>query len=326
MLSRIADSLYWMSRYLERADSTARLVEINLLQLLEGESGAAGEVAEWRPLLAICGHEEGFARLADGREPTGPRVIDFLTRERRSGGSIRTSLRLARENARVVRDRISKDMWATVNDLWLRSEERIERAPTADYYRLIRSEVARFHGITVSTMMRGEAFGFYLLGFFFERADMTSRILDVKYHLLLPDLKLVGSPLDYSQWAALLKSMSGFEAYRRKYHTLRPIDGAEFVILDPDFPRSLRFAVDRMRQATETIGTAGAESSALAAIDDLAKSLDATDVGKLFEEGLHEFLTATLERLSKLHGALQEDYFEAHLSSFQKLGAQHCDT
>ena len=322
MLSRIADSLYWMSRYLERADSTARLVEINLLHMLEGES-TTPEIAEWRPLLAICGHEEGFARLADGREPNGPRVIDFLTRERRSGGSIRTSLRLARENARVVRDRISKEMWETVNDLWLRSEERLERAPAADYYRMIRSEVARFHGLTVSTMVRGEAFGFYLLGFFFERADMTSRILDVKYHLLLPDLKLVGSPLDYYQWAALLKSMSGFEAYRRKYHTLRPIDVAEFVILDPDFPRSIRFAVDRMRQATESVGTNDNESAALKAIDDLAAWLDATDVEKLFLQGLHEFLTGVLERLSKLHGALQEEYFEAHLAH---LGSPACDT
>jgi len=327
MLSRIADSLYWMSRYLERADSTARLVEINVLHLLEGEASAAGEMAEWRPLLAICGHEEGFAKLSDGREPTGPPVIDFLTRERRSGGSIRTSLRLARENARVVRDRISKDMWETVNELWLRSEERLERPAAADYYRMIRSEVARFHGLTVSTMVRGEAFGFYLLGFFFERADMTSRILDVKYHLLLPDLKLVGSPLDYYQWAALLKSMSGFEAYRRKYHTLRPIDVAEFVILDPDFPRSLRFAVDRMRQATESIGTSGVNSTALTAIGDLSKWLDEIHVDKLFEQGLHESLNGILERLSKLHGALQEEYFEAHLSSqLTQIGARPCDT
>jgi uncharacterized alpha-E superfamily protein len=172
-------------------------------------------------------------------------------------------------------------------------------------------------------MMRGEAFGFYLLGFFFERADMTSRILDVKYHLLLPDLKLVGSPLDYYQWAALLKSMSGFEAYRRKYHTLRPIDVAEFVILDRDFPRSLHFAVDRMRQATESVATSDTESSALAAIDDLSEWLDDTDVAKLFEQGLHEFLNGILERLSTLHGALQEEYFEAHLS---QLGAHACDT
>ena len=326
MLSRIADSLYWMSRYLERADSTARLVEINLLHLLEGESAGGGDVAEWRPLLAICGHEEGFARLADGKEPTGPRVIDFLTRERRSGGSIRTSLRLARENARVVRDRISKEMWETVNDLWLKSEERLERPPAADYYRAIRSEVARFHGLTVSTMVRGESFGFYLLGLFLERADMTCRTLDVKYHLLLPDLKLVGSPLDYYQWAALLKSMSGFEAYRRKYHTLRPLDVAEFVVLDPDFPRSLRFAADRMRQAVESIGTNEPASSALVAIDDLSASLDRTDVAELFERGLHEFLNATLERLSKLHGALQEQYFEAHLAQLSPAGERTCGT
>jgi len=311
MLSRIADSLYWMSRYLERVDSTARLVEINLLHLIEAESAIA-EAAEWRPLLVICGHEAAFTEVVGAREMSSSRVIEFITRERRNAGSVRNSLRLARENARVVRDRISKEMWESVNELWLRSEERLERPPAADYYRFLRSEVARFHGLTVSTMVRGEAFGFYLLGFFLERADMTCRILDVKYHLLLPDVSMVGSPLDYYQWAALLKSMSGFEAYRRKHHQLRPLDVAEFVILDPEFPRSLRFAVDRMQQALVSVG-AEARSPSMGAAMELSSLLEKTDAAGLFEQGLHEFLGAFLERVSALHDALQEEYFEAHL-------------
>jgi uncharacterized alpha-E superfamily protein len=311
MLSRIADSLYWMSRYLERVDSTARLVEINLLHLVEAES-VITEAAEWRPLLVICGHEEAFAEVAGASPMTSARVIEFITRERRNPGSVRHSLQLARENARVVRDRISKEMWESVNELWLRSEERLEKPPGPDYYRLLRSEVARFHGLTTSTMTRGEAFGFYLLGFFLERADMTSRILDVKYHLLLPDLAMVGSALDYYQWAALLKSMSGFEAYRRKHHQLRPLDVAEFVILDPEFPRSLRFAVDRMQQALVSVG-AEARSPAMGAVMELSRLLEKTDAAGLFEQGLHEFLEEFLARVSVLHEALQEEYFEAHL-------------
>jgi uncharacterized alpha-E superfamily protein len=312
MLSRIADSIYWMSRYLERADSTARLVEINLLHLLEAED-AIGEATEWRPLLAICGHEAAFAEASGAREPTAARASDFITRAKENPGSIRQSLRLARENARVVRDRISKEMWECVNELWLRSEERLARPLAPDYYRMLRSEVARFHGLTVSTMTRGEAFGFYLLGFFLERSDMTCRILDVKYHLLLPEPSMVGSPLDYYQWAALLKSMSGFEAYRRKYPALRPEDVADFVILDPEFPRSLRFAVDRMQQALVSVGSAGVRSAAVTAAMEIATLLDKHDARSLAQTGLHDFLGQLLERTSRLHEALEEEYFEAHL-------------
>jgi len=312
MLSRIAESLYWMSRYLERVDSTARLVDINLLYLIEAES-ALSEATEWRPLLAICGHEEAYARLYGTSEITSARAIHFMTVERRNPGSIRTSLRLARENARVVRDRISKEMWESVNELWLRSEARLERPLAADYYRLLRDEVGRFHGQTSSTMMRGESFGFYLLGFFLERADMTARIVDVKYHLLLPDLSLVGSALDYYQWAALLKSLSGFEPYRRKHHQLEPIDVAEFVILDPDFPRSLRFCIDRMEQAVASIGTARPDSGAVRRIGALRELLERNTAKSLFDQGLHEFLDMFLQKVSRLHDALQDEYFEAHL-------------
>jgi uncharacterized alpha-E superfamily protein len=316
LLSRIAESLYWMSRYLERVDSTARLVEINLLHLVEAEL-ALSEEAEWRPLLAICGSEELYARSFGSSEVSGARVIQFLLGERRNPSSVRSSLRLARENARVVRDRISREMWEGVNELWLRVQDRLSPsaapARAADHCRYLRSEVARFHGLTSSTMMRGEAFGFYLLGFFLERADMTARILDVKYHLLLPDLGLVGSPLDYYQWAALLRSLSGFEAYRRRYHSLRPRDVAEFVVLDGDFPRSLRFAVDRMAQALASIGAVRAASPSAGAIGTLSELLEESRAESLFEQGLHEFLDRFLVGVSALHDALQGEYFDAHL-------------
>jgi uncharacterized alpha-E superfamily protein len=142
---------------------------------------------------------------------------------------------------------------------------------------------------------------------------MTCRLLDVKYHLLLPDLSLVGSPLDYYQWAALLRSLSGFEAYRRKHQLLRPLDVAEFVILDPDFPRSLRFAVDRMQQALIGIGAKESHSEALGAVRELTRLLEKSDAEGLFQRGLHEFLAEVLKRASGLHEALREEYFEAHL-------------
>jgi uncharacterized alpha-E superfamily protein len=312
MLSRIAESIYWMSRYLERAEYTARLVEINLIHAVEAES-ALSEAAEWRPLLAICGNEAAYRNVGGG-EVLGARVIEFLTRERRNSSSIRSSLRLARENARVVRDRISKEMWEHVNELWLHSEERLQRPISAEYYRWLRGEVDRFHGATSSTMMRGEAFGFYLLGFFLERADMTCRILDVKYHLLLPDLSLVGSALDYYQWGALLKALSGFEPYRRKHPQLLPMAVAEFVILDGEFPRSLRFAVDRMEQALVKVGQARGDSAALRGVAALRALLQENTPESLFDQGLHDFLGAFLVGISALHEAVQDEYFGAHLA------------
>jgi uncharacterized alpha-E superfamily protein len=317
VLSRIADSIYWMSRYLERAGNTARLLEINLLYLLEAED-ALPEAAQWKPLLAISASEDAYAACYGGPEITQRKVIQFMTAERANPSSIRNSLRLARENARVVRDRLSKEMWEAMNQLWLQLERQFGTSVwpegAASLYAEVRNGVARFHGLTLNTMMRGEGWAFYLLGTCLERADMTARILDVKYHLLLPDLSMVGSPLDYYQWAALLRSLSGFEAYRRKYHAgLRPVDVAEFVIFEAEFPRSLAFCIERMDQALQTIRGEIADEASAAAMQRLREFVAGTSAEQIFERGLHEHLDDFLLFVSELHAALQTDYFEAHL-------------
>lgn len=324
MLSRIADSLYWMSRYLERADNTARLIEINLLYLLEAEDQLS-ETAQWKPLLSINESETAFGETFANAPITANRVIQFLTQQRTNPNSIRSSLRLARENARVVRDRISKEMWEAMNQLWLQVDRQLsgpllpERA--AGFYSEVRNGVARFHGITVSTMMRGQAFGFYLLGTFLERADMTARILDVKYHLLLPDLSMVGSALDFYQWAALLKSLSGFEAYRRKYQGgLRPIDIAEFVIFEPEFPRSLRFSLRRMQQALADIEPETLDPEIASKMTRLAALVDESNPELVFKRGLHEYLQDYLDAINELNVALATRYFEAYF------GEERCAT
>lgn len=318
MLSRIADSLYWMSRYLERAGNTARLLEINLLHLLEAED-AIPEAAQWKPLLSITASEEIFAKCYAGAPITAQRVVDFLTQERSNHNAIRSSLRTSRENARVVRDRISKEMWEALNELWFQLERflavPLHPARATPLYAEVRNGVARFHGLTSNTMMRGQGWGFYLLGTFLERADMTARILDVKYHLLLPDLTMVGSPLDYYQWAALLKSISGFEAFRRRYHEgLRPIDVAEFVVLEPDFPRSLRFSLDRMQNALRTVGDSIPDSASNRVMRRLTDRLQHSSAEQVFEQGLHEFLEESLEGIGELNTGLQSDYFEARFT------------
>ena len=321
MLSRIADSLYWMSRYLERAGNTARLLEINLLYLLEAED-ALSPSAQWKPLLSITASEEAYARCYDDAPIGAHKVVQFMTQERSNPNAIRTSLRLARENARVVRDRISKEMWEAMNELWLQVDRQLaspllpERA--ASLYAAVRNGVARFHGLTTNTMMRGEGWGFYRLGTFLERADMTARILDVKYHLLLPDVSMVGSALDYYQWAALLKSLSGFEAYRRQYHAgLRPIEIAGFLIFEPDFPRSLRFSVDRIGAALRTIGDGDANRTAAQAFQRIQELLAEGSAERVFDQGLHEFLEEFLDRIFQLHAVLAADYFDAQLTDRQ---------
>src|SRR4030095_3575432 len=313
MLSRIADSIYWMSRNLERADNTARLIEVNLLHVIEAED-VLPEAAQWRPLLSIMGNEGPFQKVYPDGEISAQRVIHFLTQEPSNPNAIHHCLRSARENGRIVRDRISKEMWESLNELWLQGDHHLKSAApsvrTDLFYNSVRKNLARFHGITGSTMMRGEAYGFYRLGTFLERADMTARILDVKYHLLLPDLSLVGSPLDYYQWAALLKTLSGFEAYRRKYQGgFRPLEVAGFVIFEPDFPRSLRFCLDRLYQALQEVGSRDVGRSSYLVMSRLLEELEHQSSKSIFfEEGLHEFLRDFLKQISALNGAIARDY------------------
>jgi uncharacterized alpha-E superfamily protein len=207
-----------------------------------------------------------------------------------------------------------------MNELWLAVDTHLKSAlppePAAAFYAAVRNEVARFHGLTSSTMMRGEAYGFYLLGTCLERADMTARILDVKYHILLPDAAMQGSPLDYYQWAALLKSLSGFEAYRRRYHTgMRPIDVAQHAIFEGDFPRSLQFAVDRIQRALKMIGAPAAGSQSHDAVGRLLAHLAHHSAEIVLREGFHDFLQGFLRHIAALNAALQADYFAAHFET-----------
>ncbi|MBK1644396.1 hypothetical protein CKO25_06945 [Thiocapsa imhoffii] len=316
MLSRIAESLYWMTRHLERVDNTARVLDINVVYMLEADEGATEEM-QWRPLLTIMDADEVYDALHPDARVTVQRVIHLLTQDRTNPGSLLMSLKRARENARVVRDRISNEMWEALNELWLAVDKHLRTTlqpwRAAEFYALIHRQTAAFFGLTQSTMMRGPAYGFMALGTLQERADMTARILDVRYHLLLPDLRLVGSPLDYYQWAALLKSLSGFEAYRRRYQTgIRPIDVVEFVVLNRDFPRSLSYCVNGMERALGRVGPLpnGEIPERLAA---LRGHLDGATPQGILELGLHEYLDDFLALLADFGAALQSDYFEAHL-------------
>ena len=320
MLSRIAESLYWMARHLERADNTARVLDINVVHRLAAEEGLTEE-GQWLPLLAILGADDRYAETYPDGRVSVPRVIQLLTQAEGNPGSILNCLRLARENARAARDRISTPVWETIDALCRTAEERLKATlppwQAAEFHAFVHREVATVYGLAQGTMMRGEAHSFTRFGALQERADMTARILDVRYHLLLPDLTLVGSPLDFYQWGALLKSLSGFDAYRRKYHTgIRPIDVVEFVLLDADFPRSLRYCVDGLDRALERIGPVrgAAVTDRMAA---LRAHLDGTSPRAVLDQGLHDYLDDFLALLADLTVALQADYFEAHMGEAQ---------
>jgi uncharacterized alpha-E superfamily protein len=304
--------MYWMARYLERAGETARLMEINLLYLVEAEEDM-GEEDKWRPILQINSSEPLFDEQFGGGSISTPRVLQFISAGRSNPSSIRTCLRLFRENARVARDRISKEMWEAVNEIWMSFDERLKGSLSAErtgaLFVELRNQVARFNGLVSSTMMRGEAYAFYQLGGCFERADMTARTLDVKYHIILPDLSMVGSALDYYQWAALLKSLSGFEAFRRSYHSgFMPADVAEFVVLNHAFPRSIAFSVERMDSALETIGLERKDATH-SAFAEISKMVHVSRQ-QILDTGLHEYLEELLLRLATFHGALAEEFFQ----------------
>jgi len=317
MLSRMAEALYWMARYLERADNAARLLEINLLHLVETEE-TSGIETQWKPYLDISGSEALFHQLYGNAAIAKESVVSFLTQEKSNPNSMLNILQGARENARVVRDCITKEMWESMNHLWLWASDRLktplspDRAPS--FCRTLRHETAGFDGLTASTMMQGEAYSFYRMGLFMERGDMTTRILDVKYYILLPDVSKVGSALDYYQWMALLKSLSGFEAFRRLHPAgLRPADVAEFVILCPEFPRSLRFCIERIGNALSHVNNIPPVSATQQACQKLKDALDRHTAESIFQQGLHEYLAEMLKLLAQLNKALQAQYFEAHL-------------
>lgn len=319
MLSRIADALYWMSRYLERADHTSRIVNINCIHMLEAED-TMSEDGLWRPLLSIVGGYEPYKTHFGDDAITARRVAQFMVQESSNPGSIYTSLRLARENARIVRDRISLPMWETINELWLFVDGEFRKGPIyshrlAERLHAVGREVARFQGLAVNTMERSEAFGFYLLGTFLERSDMMARLLDVKYHILLPEHSSVGSALDYYQWAALLKSITGFEIYRRKYHSeIRPVEVAELVILDRQFPRSLKFSAERMAEALQQIRNPSRGEDSAKALDGLRARLETTAT-EIFAGGLHEYLELLVEDIAAVHAAVRREYFETYVGA-----------
>lgn len=315
MLSRVGDSTYWMGRYIERAENNARLLDVNVQMLLDFES-RRGETERqfWGPILSTLEDTELFAELHG--EFTASAVLDYVTFEGRNPNSIRSCLNYARENARAVRDQISSEMWEQINALWLYFQDgsavRDFRASSHEFYDKVTYASQLFQGVTDATMTHGEAWRFVRAGKFIERADSTSRILDLKYHLILPSGEQVGGNLDISQWMSVLRSCSGMEAYLKiRQGDVTPWGLAEFLICHAEFPRSIRFCVDGLdRMLHEISGTEEGhfanEPERLSGL--LRSQLDYATVDGIFRSGLHEYLDGVQERLIDLDIAFHRTY------------------
>ena len=311
MLSRVANSIYWMARYIERAENIARFVDVNLHLMLDNPVENKGH---WEPLVIISGDHESFKEKYG--DASRDNVINFLTFDRDNPNSILSSVLAARENGRTVREVISSQMWEQINKFYfliLDAEKSGVALDTPyDFYNKIKQESHLFIGITDTTMSHGEAWHFDRLGRLLERADKTSRILDVKYYMLLPRVEDVGTPIDNIGWAALLNSASAFEMYRKKYRTITPTDVARFLILDAKFPRSIRYSLHKaqvsLHEITGTvIGTF--TNKAERRLGRLRSDLDYANIDEIISVGLHEFLDDFQTKLNGVGDAIFDTFF-----------------
>ncbi len=308
MLSRIADSLYWMARNMERAENTARMLDIaHRMAMLP--TGLLEPAQEWDAPLLITGQYTTFFSKYPVR--TEDNVIQFLGLDPDNPSSIYSCIEAARESGRSVRGAITAEMWEDLNATWLEIRdmrlERIKHMGPRDFFEWVKSRSHLFRGVTVGTMLRDEAFQFIRLGTFIERADNTARILDVKYHILLPNVADVGGAADYYQWGALLRSVSAFQAYRKAFREqIKPQRVAELLILREDMPRSLHACMNEVQDILTAIGNPG-EPQRLAG--ELHAGLHYGRVEDIFAQGMHEYLSTFLSKVARLGDEITRQYF-----------------
>jgi uncharacterized alpha-E superfamily protein len=310
MLGRSANGIYWMSRYLERAENSARLLDVGFRMALTRGAQAASE--EWRSVLVTTGQDAAYRQRFD--DYAGPQVFNFLLRGPDNSASVLAMLDNARSNARSVRTALTREAWETTNEAWMVLRDMLARpvreTNLGDVIAAIRRQTTQVRGAMDGTMLRNEIFNFARLGTFIERADSTARILDVKYYVLLPSLSWVGSSLDNVQWETVLRSVAGDRAYRwLNAGRLDPRGIAEFLILDGRFPRSLVFSYDKL--ASNLAGLArqyGRETSAHDLLRASRTKLQAVSIGQIIEGGLHEFITDFIADTIRISQAIAAEY------------------
>lgn len=322
MLGRVANTIYWMNRYLERAENYARFMDVNFNLSLEL---SPNEEQQWKPLVVITGDWPLYESLHEKVEKT--KVIHFMAFEAENPNSIYNCIVNARENARAIRTEITKEVWEQINALYYLVKEtskqkRFNNGDVRHFFHAIKNGCQLLYGMYDATISRNEGWDFAKLGQLLERADKTSRVLDVKYHLLLGSAKQVGSSLDLIQWTALLKSVSAYDMYRKKYGKLTSSTIAEFLILDTDFPRSILNCLIRAELSIVRLSGSsfGYSNTAQKQLGFLKAQLEYTDINDIIEKGMHEYLDDIQGKLNDISTAIYDAFFsiEPHVQKQQQ--------
>lgn len=301
MLGRTANDLYWMARYVERAENMARLLEVGQrLSMLTHDGGAS----EWRSTLRSAGCEAGY--MAKNTAFDAERVMDYLIFDRDNPSSICACFDVARRNARAQRTAITREMWESLNTAWIELADRAKPGIKANelpaLFDWVRERSALFRGAMLNTILRNDRFFFIQLGTFVERADNTARILDVKYYVLLPQNELVGGGIDSAQWATILRSVSAHRSFRWVYRdAFKPWHIAEFLMLRPEMPRSLHSCYIEIEHALAGLGQRyGSNPKSLEMARRILGTLQFGQMSAIFQEGLHEFLSKFIAENNQL--------------------------
>ncbi|MFP4076831.1 MAG: alpha-E domain-containing protein [Halochromatium sp.] len=311
MLSRVAETLYWLARYIERAENTARIVNVNANLLLDLPKGIA---PGWKPLVDITGanglFEEHYKDYGERQ------VMRFLLGDERHPGSILSALAAARENCRTIRDFVPREAWEQINGLMLFAREGLQKGLTKTgrhaYLRGLITNSQLITGLLDGTMLHDQGFEFLKLGRYLERADMSTRIADVHSATLLPDADEV-RPYDNIQWVSVLKSMTAYQMYRRSTQIRvqrGPVLG--FIFKSPRFPRSLRWCIDHTRIGLERLPR---NEASLRVNGRLARALDAAELDGFSQKELHDFIDELQLGIAELHGEIAQTWFPPLISA-----------
>jgi uncharacterized alpha-E superfamily protein len=311
MLSRTADNLYWVSRYVERAEFLARILDAtSRLATLPSDYGGKG--TEWESVLLTAGAAEGFKQVySEANEKT---VTDYLAFSPDNPSSIRNCIEVARSNARAVRTALTGEMWEAINGAYLELRRYDPRRMTVEEIARFREWVKQvsliFDGSAYRTMLRNDGYCFSRLGVYLERADNTARILDVKYHVLLPDTEQVGGSLDYFQWSTILREVSALTAYHWVYReSVKPWLVADLLVLNAQMPRSLKSCYDNIVRVLDDLARQyGRQGPSQRLSRTTLSRLENTSITALFETGVHEFISAFIADNNRLGSAVTEQY------------------
>lgn len=317
MLGRTANDLFWLSRYVERAENMARLTEVGYRIVLLPREGTNAHHEEWRSTLLSAGCAEGFFSKYEGLKTRD--VVNYLLFDADNPSSVYSCLATARHNARAQRTALTREMWESLNSAWIEfsnfKPDRIGANELPAILDFVKDRSALFRGSMLNTILRNDTFYFSQLGTFLERADNTARILDVKYFLLLPQTELVGGKIDSFQWAAILRSVSAHRSYRWVYkENYKPWRIAEYLILNEQMPRSLRSSYAEIETALTDLGKLYGNSKlpCHGTCGMVGDRLRSGNINEIFQSGLHEFLEDFITSNNRLGMEISEAYHFAH--------------